>query len=526
MKKKRVIALLMAFSMCAGTAMPAYATETGEDAAAITEITSNDEIAETMEETSLDISSYEAQAEAIAEQIEAESAMTYRLDDETLLNVQLYELILLNLIRADYGLDVLAYDTDLANAAVQRAYEAGTYFSHTRPDGREWSTIYDEYGIPSWYLGENLAMGQTSVDDAVASWMNSEGHRANILSSDFQTIGIGVDNSFSMVTWSQLFGGGYTVSSLEFLGMEKRYSVGADLSEQGILVIANYTNGRSAMVPLQDSMISGYDANRLGSQTIRVQMQGASVNVKLEIFDGVKDFVERLYQDILGRKADASGLQAWTDVLRSGSEQGAKVAQGFIDSVEFKNRSLSDKEYLTILYHTFFNRQPDASGLQAWLNVLDSGLTRMHVFRGFAESDEFTKICESYGIERGNANLTAPADQNEGVTKFVARCYRLCLGRREDSAGLNEWCNAILTGRNTAKQAAFGFVFSSEFQNKHLSDTDFIKVMYRVFLDREADASGLSAWGNVLRGGGSREHVFNGFADSPEFREICARYGI
>ena len=75
-----------------------------------------------MEETSLDISSYEAQAEAIAEQIEAESSMTYRLDDETLLNVQLYELILLNLIRADYGLDVLAYDTDLANAAVQRAY--------------------------------------------------------------------------------------------------------------------------------------------------------------------------------------------------------------------------------------------------------------------------------------------------------------------------------------------------------------------------------------------------------------------
>ena len=356
--------------------------------------------------------------------------------------------------------------------------------------------------------------------------MNSEGHRANILSPDFQTIGIGVDNSFSLVTWSQLFGGGYTVSSLEFLGMEKRYSVGADLSEQGILVIANYTNGRSAAVPLQNSMISGYDANRLGSQTIRVQMQGASVNVKLEIFDGVKDFVERLYQDILGRKADASGLQAWTDVLRSGSEQGAKVAQGFIDSIEFKNRSLSDKEYLTILYHTFFNRQPDASGLQAWLNVLDSGLTRMHVFCGFAESDEFTKICESYGIERGNANLTAPADQNEGVTKFVARCYRLCLGRREDSAGLNEWCNAILTGRNTAKQAAFGFVFSSEFQNKHLSDTDFIKVMYRVFLDREADASGLSAWGNVLRGGGSREHVFNGFADSPEFREICARYGI
>lgn len=90
-----------------------------------------------------------------------------------------------------------------------------------------------------------------------------------------------MDNSFSLVTWSQLFGGGYTVSSLEFLGMEKRYSVGADLSEQGILVIANYTNGRSAAVPLQNSMISGYDANRLGQPDDPCQMQGASVNVKL-----------------------------------------------------------------------------------------------------------------------------------------------------------------------------------------------------------------------------------------------------
>ena len=45
-------------------------------------------------------------------------------------------------------------------------------------------------------------------------------------------------------------------------------------------------------------------------------------------------------------------------------------------------------------------------------------------------------------------------------------------------------------------------------------------------MDREADVSGLLAWEKVLKDGQGREHVFNGFADSPEFREICARYGI
>lgn len=242
--------------------------------------------------------------------------------------------------------------------------------------------------------------------------------------------------------------------------------------------------------------------------------------------DPVAEFVNRLYVNLLQREADDSGLVSWTDVLKSGKEQGVKVAQGFIDSKEFKSRTISNTEYIKILYRTFLGREADSSGLNSWLSVLDSGLSRMHVFRGFAESDEFTKICQQYGIQRGNAVLMAPMDQNEGVTKFVARCYELCLGRKGDENGLNGWCNQILTGANTPKQAAYGFVFSNEFKSKNLSDTDYVKTLYRVFMDREADGAGLSAWINVLESGQSREHVFNGFADSPEFQEICAGYGL
>ncbi len=242
--------------------------------------------------------------------------------------------------------------------------------------------------------------------------------------------------------------------------------------------------------------------------------------------DPVEDFVKRLYTNILQREADASGLKAWTDVLKSGKEQGAKVAQGFIESPEFQKRKLTDTQYLEILYQTFFDRKADKAGLDAWLDVLDSGLSRMHVFKGFAESNEFTEICEEYGIIRGNVTLTAPMDQNEGVTKFIVRCYRLCLGRDADKDGLNSWCTQILTGKNTAKEAAHGFVFSDEFIKKNLSDKEYVKTMYRVFMDREADPAGLDAWVKVLKSGKSREHVFNGFADSGEFKEICAEYGI
>lgn len=242
--------------------------------------------------------------------------------------------------------------------------------------------------------------------------------------------------------------------------------------------------------------------------------------------DPVEDFVKRLYTNILQREADPSGLKAWTDVLKSGKEQGAKVAQGFIESPEFQKRNISNAQYLEILYRTFFDREADKAGLDAWLGVLDSGLSRMHVLKGFAESNEFTEICEEYGIIRGNITLTAPMDQNEGVTKFIVRCYRLCLGREADKDGLNSWCAQILSGKNTAKEAAYGFVFSDEFKKKNLSDKEYVKTMYRVFMDREADPVGLDAWVKVLKSGKSREHVFNGFADSGEFKEICAGYGI
>lgn len=242
--------------------------------------------------------------------------------------------------------------------------------------------------------------------------------------------------------------------------------------------------------------------------------------------DPVADFVERLYRNVLQREPDAAGLSAWTEVLKLGQEDGAKVALGFFQSPEFIEQNLSNEDYVKLLYATLLGREADSAGLDAWVALLDEGMSKLYVFRGFAESMEFYDICQAYGIIRGNVPLTRPQDQNEGVTKFIVRCYRLCLGREADEGGLNEWCNQILTGKNTAKEAALGFVFSDELKDQNLSDEAYIKMLYKVFLDREADPVGLGSWLKVLSEGADRMEVFNGFADSVEFKEICEDYGI
>ena len=240
----------------------------------------------------------------------------------------------------------------------------------------------------------------------------------------------------------------------------------------------------------------------------------------------VLDFVKRLYTEVLDRNADPMGLKDWSEQLLNGTKQGAEVARGFIDSKELQDRALSNVDFITMLYHTFFDREPDEIGMNYWKEMLESGMSRTYVFRGFAESIEFTKICEKYGIIRGNVTLTDPMDQNEGATRFVVRCYRLCLNREPDKVGLNSWCQGILDNTCSAKKTAYGFIFSQEFLNKNMSNDQYVTTLYRTFLDREPDADGKQTWINALNGGLTRFDVFNGFADSVEFKNLCESFGV
>ena len=75
------------------------------------------------------------------------------------------------------------------------------------------------------------------------------------------------------------------------------------------------------------------------------------------------------------------------------------MASQFINSQEFTNKKYSDKEYLTILYLTFFDREPDAAGHSYWQQQLKSGMSRDKVLKNFAYSDEFKKLTEGYGLK-------------------------------------------------------------------------------------------------------------------------------
>ena len=113
-------------------------------------------------------------------------------------------LYLINQIRKENGLNELTMNYTLIEIANIRSEEITRYWSHTRPDGTDWWTIYQQYGLYGKF-GENLAYGQENPEEVVQAWMNSETHRANILNAEFNKIGISSYNNDGIYYWSQEF---------------------------------------------------------------------------------------------------------------------------------------------------------------------------------------------------------------------------------------------------------------------------------------------------------------------------------
>ena len=112
---------------------------------------------------------------------------------------------LVNKYRKQNGLASVKLDSALSGAASTRAKEIVSSFSHTRPNGSSCFTVLSENGISYNGAGENIAYGQSSPDEVMTAWMNSAGHRANILNASFTRLGVGVYESGGTLYWTQLF---------------------------------------------------------------------------------------------------------------------------------------------------------------------------------------------------------------------------------------------------------------------------------------------------------------------------------
>ncbi len=116
---------------------------------------------------------------------------------------QLFELV--NEVRVQHGLAALEDMPQLSDIAQQRAGECASYFSHYRADGTKWDSLLAQAGLKRDMRAENIAYFYPTAKQVLNGWMNSTGHRANILAADARYIGVGCCGSGNNIYWTLIF---------------------------------------------------------------------------------------------------------------------------------------------------------------------------------------------------------------------------------------------------------------------------------------------------------------------------------
>lgn len=268
-------------------------------------------------------------------------------------------------------------------------------------------------------------------------------------------------------------------------------------------------------------------ATTASTETVtEVDTEAAEATTETMNREDVRKFVERMYTICLGRTADTAGVNYWTDTLMNKEKTAAEVGYGFVFSDEYKNKNTKDDAFVEMLYNVFMNRKSDKEGKNYWVGLLEKGYSRRYVYRKFAHSEEYTKVCQSYKITRGVITLESERDLYPNLTEYVGRLYSKALDRHPDDVGMDWWCRNIKNHTMTPVAAAESFILSPEFEAKKLNNEEYVKVLYRTFMGREYDQEGLNYWVGRLNTGESRRAILRSFAGCQEFAAIVAKAGI
>jgi hypothetical protein len=236
----------------------------------------------------------------------------------------------------------------------------------------------------------------------------------------------------------------------------------------------------------------------------------------------IKALVREYYLDILGREPDAGGWNYWISEIKRIVSLGIYVGEGFqaearffFNSTEYLNKNKTATAFVTDIYHTFLQREPDSAGLTYWVGQL-ACLTRNILITHFAYSDEF----KDYMTTQFGADTTRP--ENNLINDF----YRGFLSRFPDNAGFNSYLTEMRTAqctgadavKNLSYQIALSFVQSAEYAARNRDNTQYVEDLYNGILRRGGDCAGFTAWVSTLNGGTSRASVLKSFTDSFEFQ--------
>jgi hypothetical protein len=229
--------------------------------------------------------------------------------------------------------------------------------------------------------------------------------------------------------------------------------------------------------------------------------EGTNPNIKdNDVFSNARLFVMQQYRDFLGREGDSGGVTFWAGQINSGARTRAQTVDNFFNSTEFQNNTAP----VTRLYFAYFLRVPDTGGLNFWLGQFRSGVSLEAISQAFAQSTEFqsrygsltnsqfvslvynnvlgrppdsgglafwTGRLDSGAMNRGQVMLAFSESAEYRIIifndVFVTQIYVGMLRRAPDTGGFNFWVGQLDSGVSGLNLIQ-GFLNSTEYRSRFL----------------------------------------------------------
>ncbi len=241
--------------------------------------------------------------------------------------------------------------------------------------------------------------------------------------------------------------------------------------------------------------------------------------------EDVEGFAIRAYEIIFDKEFDEDATGEWLFNAIEGEIDGAAIVTRLIHSDEFEALNLDERQYISVLYELSFDRHAWPEERQNWVNTLRMGYSRDFVLQKFVNIEEFTVICDRYGIERG-ALLENGEAVHIDVVRFINRLYSTILDRRYDTWGYCTWAVIIANKEYTLEELVRGFTDTEKYINRDRTDAEYVQDLYRAFFDRAATKEEEEYWVEDLRSGGTRLNVLLCLSRSEEFKMFLDSVGL
>lgn len=240
-------------------------------------------------------------------------------------------------------------------------------------------------------------------------------------------------------------------------------------------------------------------------------------------------FAQYIFNSALNRTPTGAELKEWNQYVLNGMS-GTDTLYALFFADPNRLAGINNESFVSALYSTMKDTVPSQNEYAADVESLEKGSTRKEMYESMADSIEWANLCQKMrvfpGVSKVSTVKNIPYDE---TLALVRRLYKECIGTDISDGECLEVSRQLTNFETSVSGYVYSLFEQEKFYQSQYSDKEFINLVFKVFLKRDAEDEELEKWVGILKKDDKRENIINTFTITEtckDFRFYCRAIGI